>query len=102
LDEIDAVLFSGVARLLTLHGPGGAGKSRLAMEAVLCAIERDRYPRAVYFVRLEDLPEDEQITTAVAAAMRLVMPPVGDPEEHIIRVIGSRSLLIVLDNFEHV
>ena len=102
LEEIDAVLFSGVARLLTLHGPGGAGKSRLAMEAAQLAIERDSYPGGVYFVRLEEVAEDEQITTALAAAMRLVMPPAGDPDEHIIRIIGSRSLLIVLDNFEHV
>ncbi|HEX7001464.1 MAG TPA: tetratricopeptide repeat protein [Trueperaceae bacterium] len=101
LKEVQELLFEGPARLVTLHGPGGTGKSRLAIEACLSALEQDAYPGEICFVPLETVSDETKIASALAVAMRLVLPPTGSPEEHLIRVIGSRRMLIVFDNFEH-
>ncbi len=101
LKEIQELLFEGTARLVTLHGPGGAGKSRLAIEACLSASDQDAYAGEICFVQLETVTDETMIAGALAVAMRLVLPPTGSPEEHLVRVIGSRRMLIAFDNFEH-
>lgn len=99
LEKLESLLQAGVARLITLHGPGGVGKSRLALETAARAAESPQAEGAVYFVQLEPFADAEMLPTAVATAMNLVLPG-GDRTAHIVRVIGARSLLLVLDNFE--
>jgi predicted ATPase len=98
LARIRALL--GSARLVTLTGPGGAGKTRLAIEAAAHA------GTDVSFV---DLSAAAEVPGAVLAALGLresgLLPSTGGPTEAAARLVAAlagRSLLLVLDNCEHV
>jgi predicted ATPase len=84
-------------RLLTLTGPGGAGKTRLALRAAAEAAAS--FPDGVHFVPLEGLRDPGLLAPAVSAALRLP-PAQGDPGEGLREHLRSRRLLLVLDNFE--
>ncbi len=87
------------SRLVTLSGPGGVGKSRLARHAVAAV---DGFPDGVYIVDLEAARSPNDLLAVVAAALR-VTPSGGEPlEERIVSVLGVRRLLLVLDTCEHV
>jgi predicted ATPase/class 3 adenylate cyclase/Tfp pilus assembly protein PilF len=82
----------GRTRVLTLTGPGGTGKTRLALQAVAEAAER--YPDGVFWVPLAPLRDPELVLDAAARALGAR----GELSEY----IGHRSLLLLFDNFEHV
>jgi predicted ATPase/class 3 adenylate cyclase len=86
-------------RMVTLTGTGGGGKSRLAVEVARSLLVR--YPNGAWFVELADLTDGDQIPRAIQASLRL--PPMvtsrGIPG--IVEAIKDQSLLIVLDNCEH-
>ncbi len=86
------------ARLVTLIGPGGVGKTRLAVEAA------GRETTDVCFVELAPLAEGAQIPAAVLGALGLRPSSGGgpDPEERLVTALAERRLLLVLDNCEHV
>jgi predicted ATPase len=87
------------SRLLTLTGPGGAGKTRLAIAAAAEAAAS--FPDGVHFVALEEVRDPLLLAPAVAAALRL--PPVEkDPGEALREYLKPRRLLLLLDNFEQV
>jgi predicted ATPase len=89
LDEAGALLSEH--RLLTLTGPGGSGKTRLALQ--LAAEAADDFPDGVFWVPLQALQDPALVVPAVAQALSAQ----GDPAEH----IGDKRLLLLLDNFEH-
>jgi predicted ATPase/class 3 adenylate cyclase len=78
-------------RLLTLTGPGGTGKTRLGLQAAGAAA--DAYPDGVYWVPLAPLREPELVLATTARAL--------GAENGLAEHIGDKSLLLVLDNFEH-
>ncbi|HLJ53728.1 MAG TPA: tetratricopeptide repeat protein [Chthonomonadaceae bacterium] len=84
-------------RLVTLTGPGGAGKTRLALE-VAQRIQADFDGRA-WFVSLADVQDRSMIVDAIARALRLAGH--GDPMEQVIAVLGAGPALLVMDNLEH-
>lgn len=86
-------------RLLTLTGPGGTGKTRLAL--ALAGRHELRYDAGACFVPLASIPSADLIPDAIADAMGL--KPQGAPlaVEHVLRVCGGATLLLVLDNCEH-
>jgi predicted ATPase len=94
------------SRLVTLIGPGGVGKTRLAVEAA--ATLRQEHRDGVWLVEFASVTEPGGVAPAVAGALGaavagLVGPP--SPEstvELIVRFLAGRSLLVVLDNCEHV
>lgn len=91
-------LVSGETRLLTITGPGGAGKTRLAQEvASRLAAE---WESAVWFVPLAELTETKQLPGALAEALRLQLSPATDPLQQIVDSLPGGPLLLVLDNFE--
>ena len=94
------------SRLVTLTGPGGAGKTRLAVEAA--AALRPEHPDGAWLVELAGVTEPDGVEPAAAAALgaaaaALAGPqPAGSATELIVRHLAGRSLVLVLDNCEHV
>jgi predicted ATPase/class 3 adenylate cyclase len=102
LDEIDRLLGDPGCRLLTLVGPGGAGKTRLALEAAGRRIER--YPHGVHFVPLVSVASPEFLAPAIAESIQFAVDGAHSgfsAQDQLLDYLGERSTLLVLDNFEH-
>ena len=80
------------ARLLTLTGPGGTGKTRLGLQAA--AEASDRYPDGLFWVPLASLRDPELVLEASAQAL--------GAKDGLAEHVADKSLLLLLDNFEHV
>jgi predicted ATPase/DNA-binding CsgD family transcriptional regulator len=91
-------------RLLTLTGPGGVGKTRLAIAAAAGLVGGDGSPFAdgVAFVALAPLAEPAYVAGTVAAALRVPGLAGRPPEEALRDHLRGRAVLLVLDNCEHV
>lgn len=84
------------ARWVTITGPGGMGKTRLALEAA-----RQRALDDLYFVSLIELSEASQLPGAIARAIQLPLSPSVDPWEALCGFLTGRPVLLLLDNAEH-
>jgi predicted ATPase len=101
--------FEGGGRLLTLHGPGGVGKTRLALQVAADHLTSPRFGDGVFFVPLDGLTAPAQLFPALAQAVGVTsrIASGGAPEGAladaavVARALGVRRLLVVLDNFEH-
>lgn len=99
LHRLARLLVDPAARLVTILGPGGIGKTRLALEAAHA--HRNTFLEGVYFVSLAPLAEGEEIIPAILAALNLPPSEQLSPQEQLIRYLSVREVLLVLDNFEH-
>ena len=102
LASIDRLLDDPGCRLLTLVGPGGAGKTRLAVEAA--KRRRDHYQHGVHFAPLASVASPDLLAAAVAASLGFeIDTDFGgfSPEEQLMDFLRARTTLLVLDNFEH-
>ena len=86
-------------RLLTLSGPAGVGKTRLAV-AIAASLD-DAFPDGAVFVDLAPLQEPSQVVPALAAALDLADQDSIPLVETVRRRLSTRQMLLVLDNFEH-
>jgi predicted ATPase len=86
-------------RLLTLTGPGGAGKTRLALE--LARSCESSYPDGAALVDLASLTDARLVPDAVAAALDVRALPTQEPVDAVSAFLSRRKLLLVLDNCEH-
>src|SRR5262245_13311780 len=97
--EITHRLNHADCRLLTLVGPGGIGKTRLAMRvAADCA---DQYDDGVYFVPLQSLDSPEFIVSAIIDVFSSQPRSGGDLKQQLLQYLREKVLLVVLDNFDH-
>jgi predicted ATPase/DNA-binding SARP family transcriptional activator len=93
-------------RLVTLIGPGGVGKTRLAVEAA--GRWREQHPGGAWIIELAGVTDPEGVASAAAGTLGAVRPALGDGQppgstaELIARYLAGRSLVVVLDNCEHV
>lgn len=87
------------ARLVTLTGVGGVGKTRLALEAASQA--RDKFPDGVWLCELAAIGDPDALPHAVAAVLGVSQQPGGNLVDSLIEAMAGRQLLLVLDNCEH-
>jgi predicted ATPase len=90
----------GAHRLVTLTGPGGVGKTRLALEAA--SSFGGAYPAGAWLVELGSLADPTLVPQAIATALGIHEQLRRSVLETLIDALRSRELLIVLDNCEHV
>jgi predicted ATPase/DNA-binding CsgD family transcriptional regulator len=96
--EVDSLLDQ--YRLVTVIGPGGAGKTRLAGE--IARRVADRYEDGVWLAELAKVRDPARVTSAVAAALGVRALAGNDLDQALARALRGRHLLLVLDNCEHV
>jgi len=88
------------ARMLTLAGAGGCGKTRLALE--LAQRSEEGYPNGTAFVELASVEDERQVAVAAAAALDIAALPGGSALQTVVDYLAPRTLLLILDNCEHV
>jgi predicted ATPase/DNA-binding SARP family transcriptional activator len=89
----------GRARLVTLTGPGGCGKTRLALEAAADALAQ--LPDGAWFVDLASLSDPALVAQAAALAVGVPIPASRSALEALVAHLATREALVVLDNCEH-
>jgi predicted ATPase/class 3 adenylate cyclase/DNA-binding CsgD family transcriptional regulator len=90
----------GGSRLVTLTGAGGAGKTRLGLQ--VAAGLADGAGEGVWFVDLAPLGDPDLVAVTVADVLGVRLEPGRPVLEALVAAVGGRSLLVVLDNCEHV
>ncbi len=85
-------------RLVTLTGPGGTGKTRLAIEVGTTL--SDRYPEGIWFVGLAALRDPDLVAATIATTLGLREGPGSTPQQTIERHLRNRRVLLVVDNVE--
>jgi predicted ATPase/DNA-binding SARP family transcriptional activator len=88
------------SRLITLTGPGGSGKTRLAIEAAEQSLER--FDGGVWFVPLDQIDEPLLVPAFVGSTIGMKERPDVDVADNIAATLGVRPVLLVLDNAEHI
>ena len=87
------------SRLVTLIGPGGIGKTRLALESGAAIV--DRFPDGVWLVELAPIPDPALVPATLAAELGVQDDPPHTVTEAIAAALRTRRLLVLLDNCEH-
>jgi predicted ATPase/DNA-binding SARP family transcriptional activator/pimeloyl-ACP methyl ester carboxylesterase len=101
ISEIRKLLLDEPAcRVLTLMGPGGIGKSRLAVEAA-GSLLADFYD-GIHFIPLQPLTSVDMIPSAIAEVLQVHITQSEDPLLQLLAYLQEKELLLVMDNFEHI
>ncbi len=100
LEMVNALIDDDSTRLVTILGPGGIGKTRLAL--AVAANQQQSATHPVFFVPLDGIAEAKDVVSAVANAINFRFQGSVDPQKELLRGLHNRQALIVLDNFEHV
>ena len=98
LDAVGRLLADRTVRLVTLTGPGGTGKTRLALQVAAEAL--DDYADGAYFVGLASIEDPELVPAAIAQALALKESSGRSVADSVEEHLRDRALLLVLDNVE--
>ena len=99
-DRLAVTGLLGEVRLLTLHGPGGVGKTRLALE--VASLVGDRFPDGICFCDLAAITRPASVTRAIATAAGVSERAFRRLDDQLVEALAGRQQLLVLDNCEHV
>ncbi|CAN5770133.1 hypothetical protein BH23GEM10_BH23GEM10_03000 [soil metagenome] len=97
--ELAALLTDADCRLITVTGPGGVGKTRLALEAA--RESEPAFRHGIVYVPLSSVPSADLLVSALADAAGITVTRRDDPVADVLDFVREKQLLMVLDNFEH-
>ncbi len=100
LSEIERLLQMPECRLLTIIGPGGIGKSRLALQAAADMIEI--FPQGIFVIPLAPLTSVESLVSAIAEQIKFSFYSKQDPRAQLMNYLAEKKMLLIFDNFEHI
>ncbi len=99
LAEITKRVTNPECRLLTLTGPGGIGKTRLAIQT---AIKQNRnFPDGLYFIPLTSVKSSDYLIQTLAESIHFPLENQGDSQLQLLNYLQHKKMLLVMDNFEH-
>lgn len=105
LKKLDQYVADPAVRLMTILGPGGIGKTRLALAAAAKQLnqtqEQHRFPHGVYFVSLARLESPKLLVPTLAEAIELRFDERSDSQGQLLRYLRQKKMFLILDNFEH-
>lgn len=105
LAEIIRRLTDRHCRLLTLVGPGGTGKTRLALQVaqrlIQSALDEDFFEHGIYFVPLAAVSSTHGVIFAIAEATGISFYDKGSSKQQLLDYLRNKEMLLVLDNLEH-
>ena len=98
LARITTLLADSNCRLLTLLGPGGIGKTSLAIHSAASQVQ---FADGVFFVDLAPVSSPGLLPSAIAGALQFTFSRAGDLRLQVADYLGRKHVLLVMDNFEH-
>jgi predicted ATPase/DNA-binding CsgD family transcriptional regulator len=104
IDRICRLLSGPAARLLTVVGPGGMGKTRLAIEVAAClhTAQAGPFQDGIFFVPLARLHDPSELASAIAQAIGFQFYQADlSLDRQLVQYLRGKQRLLVLDNFEH-
>ncbi len=99
IGDVTRQLDDPACQLLTLVGPGGIGKTRLAVE--VASHQQQEFPDGVYFVALQPVASVDTIVPTVASAVGFEFYDAANPGTQLLNYLRGKRQLLILDNFEH-
>lgn len=99
LAQLTELIAAPECRVLTVTGPGGIGKSRLARAAL--ALLEPQFPDGIWWIELDDLVDEQQVAPRIAARIGLSLAGTADPLDQVVERLRSRQSLLVFDSTEH-
>ena len=100
LAELAALVADSATSVITLTGPGGVGKTRLAMQ--MAAEQVEHFVGGVYFVNLAVLDDAGAVIPAIAQTLGVAGAHGDAASDQLKAYLADRRMLVVIDNFEHV